>query len=161
MGYLAFVVLTAVAMLPGLLGVFIPLIPGIPYMFVVALVFAFADRFQHLSGAELSLLAVIAIVSLVIDYLAGILGARAGGASKKALLFGMIGLILGMIILPPFGGILGLFLGVLGAELLGGKTALKAFKAGQGSVIGALTGIGINLVLALLSLALFVVFALR
>jgi uncharacterized protein YqgC (DUF456 family) len=161
MGYLAFVVLTAVAMLPGLLGVFIPLIPGIPYMFVVALVFAFADRFQHLSGAELSLLAVIAIVSLVIDYLAGILGARAGGASKKALLFGFIGLILGVIVLPPFGGILGIFLGVLVAELAGGKTIRTAFKAGQGSVIGALTGIGINLVLALLSLVLFVIFALR
>ena len=158
--YLIVIGVTA-AMLPGLAGVLLPLVPGIPYMFVVALVYALADRFSHMSGVELLILGLIAVASLAVDYLAGILGARAGGASKKALLFGMIGLILGMIILPPFGGILGLFLGVLGAELLGGKTALKAFKAGQGSVIGALTGIGINLVLALLSLALFVVFALR
>ena len=158
--YLIVIGVTA-AMLPGLVGVLLPLVPGIPYMFVVALVYALADRLSHISGLELLILGLIAAASLAVDYLAGILGARAGGASKKALLFGMIGLILGMIILPPFGGILGLFLGVLGAELLGGKTALKAFKAGQGSVIGALTGIGINLVLALLSLALFVVFALR
>ncbi len=152
---------TAAAMLPGLAGVLLPLVPGIPYMFVVALVYALADRLSHISGLELLTLGLIAIASLAVDYLAGILGARAGGASKKALLFGMIGLILGMIILPPFGGILGLFLGVLAAELLGGKTALMAFKAGQGSVIGALTGIGINLLLALLFLILFVVFALH
>ena len=158
--YLIVIGVTA-AMLPGLAGVLLPLVPGIPYMFVVALVYALADRLSHISGLELLILGLIAAASLAVDYFAGILGARAGGASKKALLFGMIGLILGMIILPPFGGILGLFLGVLGAELLGGKTALKAFKAGQGSVIGALTGIGINLLLALLFLALFVVFALR
>ncbi len=130
-------------------------------MFAVALVFAFADRFQHLSGVELLLLGLIALLSLAVDYFAGILGARAGGASKRALLWGLIGLVVGMVIFPPFGGIIGLFLGVLIAELARGKDALSAFKAGQGSVIGALTGIGINLALALLTLVLFIVFALR
>ena len=150
-----------ILLLSGIVGVILPMLPGIPYMFVIALIFAVIDKFQHLTGLNLLILVLIAGLSLVVDYFSGILGARFGGASKRAILFGLISLIIGLIAFPPWGGIIGLFLGVLVAEISLGQKHLQAFKAAGGSLLGALTGIIINLILSLAFLVLFIVFAVK
>lgn len=150
-----------ILLLPGLVGVILPILPGIPYMFVVALIFAVIDKFQHLTGNNLLVLGLIAGLSLMIDYFAGLLGARFGGASRKAILFGLTGLIAGLILLPPWGGIIGLFSGVLVAEVSIGRKHLQALKAAGGSLLGTLTGIIINLILSIAFLVLFIVWAIR
>ncbi|OQA03533.1 MAG: hypothetical protein BWY68_00712 [bacterium ADurb.Bin400] len=104
-------------------------------------------------------MAIPAAASIAVDYFAGILGARYGGASKKAVLYGFVGLILGLVLLPPFGGIIGLFAGVAIAEWYSHRNKQRAVKAAAGSLIGSLTGILINLTLALLLLVLFIIFA--
>ena len=71
-----------VLMLPGLLGIVLPILPGVPYMMVVALTYGLVTHFHTLSGTPLYILGGIALVSLVIDYYSGIAGARIGGASK-------------------------------------------------------------------------------
>lgn len=161
MSHITLVVLALFFMLPGLLGVLLPAIPGVPYMFVVALVFGFVDRFAHLTGRELGWLAALAILSLVVDYTAGLLGAKLGGASKKAAAAGFMGLLLGTLLLPPIGGFIGLFAGVLFAELTRGQDERQALKAATGSVLGSLAGIAINLGVGLLLALLFLFFALR
>lgn len=154
------VIIFSILLLPGLAGVFLPLLPGIPFMFVIALIYALIDRFQHLEGNELMILGGIAVLSLIVDYCSGIIGAKYGGASKKAILYGIIGLIVGVILLPPFGGILGLFLGVLIAEIIQHRQGKRAIKAATGSVLGSILGIAANLVLGLLFIILFVLFSL-
>lgn len=161
MSHTALIVLATLLMIPGIIGILIPAIPGIPYMLVIALVFGSIDRWQHLQGAEIGWLAALAVLSLVVDYAAGILGARFGGASKKALTFGFIGMIIGTIILPPFGGLLGLFCGIMLAELARAKNHVKALKAATGGVMGALAGMAVNLMLAVFFLILFIIFSLR
>lgn len=155
------VLIFSILLLPGLAGIFIPLLPGIPLMFVIALIYGVIDRFQHLQGNEVMILGGIVVLSLIVDYCSGVIGAKYGGASKKAILFGFIGLIVGIILLPPFGGILGLFLGVLIAEMIQHRDQRRAVKAATGSLLGSLLGIVANLVLGLLFLILFIVFALR
>lgn len=145
-------------MLPALVGVFIPVIPGIPLMFLIALVFGFIDRFQTLSTNELSILLLIALVSVAIDYLAGFLGAKYSGASAKALSIGVLGMIIGLILFPPFGGLLGLFIGVLLTELRN-RTSHEALRAATGSVLGSLAGILLNALLAVLFVIFFIIFA--
>lgn len=125
-------------------------------MLAIALLFEFFDKFKHLTWSDLAILGTIAIASVIIDHLSGILGAKYGGASKKALLFGLLGFIVGVITFPPFGGILGVFVGVLVAELLGKKSHKQAVKAATGSLIGLLTGIAINLILGLIFMGLFI-----
>ena len=155
------VAIFALLMLPGLAGVLLPVVPGIPLMFVVALVFGFVDRWEHLLLWELGVLVGIVLLSLLVDYLAGLLGARYGGASRRAILWGLAGLVIGLLVFPPFGGLIGLFVGVLVAELAGGRDQREAFRAAAGSLLGTLIGTAVSLFLAVAFLALFILFALR
>ncbi|HJO89688.1 MAG: DUF456 domain-containing protein [Candidatus Pacebacteria bacterium] len=93
-----------------------------------------------------------------IDYFSGIIGAKYSGASKKGLLFGFLGLILGFIFLPPFGGFVGLFVGILIAEFIIKGNEIMALKTAAGSLIGIATGIFINILLAIAFFVLFVLF---
>lgn len=150
----------SVLLLPGFAGIVLPF-PALPYMFVVALIFGFVDRWQHLSVRELIILGVIMIVSFINDYVSGVLGAKYGGASKKSLLYGVVGMILGLIVASPFGGIPGLFIGILVAEIVMFKDHKKALKAATGSLIGTIAGMLISLFLALLFLVLFILFSIK
>ncbi|MFA5270124.1 MAG: DUF456 domain-containing protein [Patescibacteria group bacterium] len=159
MSDITLIIVAGVLMLPGLLGVFLPILPGIPFMFVIALICAIITKFTVLSGIEIGYLAGLMILSLLVDFLSGMLGAKMGGASGKSLLIGMVGLLLGTLLLPPFGGILGMFIGVVAGEIyFFGKTK-AAIKAATGSVLGALTGAVINLIVGLVFVGLFFVFA--
>ena len=130
-------------------------------MFVIALAYGFVDHFQKFTTAELIILAILAVLSVVVDYASGVLGAKYGGVSGKSAMAGFAGLILGLILFPPFGGIIGLFVGILVSELLLHKNQKKAFKAASGSLLGTLSGIIINLLVSLLFIVLFTVFALK
>ncbi len=147
--------------LVGTVGIIIPIFPAIPYMFLVSIIFGLVNRFKELTLKEIIILGVIAIVSVVVDYLSGVVGARYAGASKKAVFYGFIGMILGTILFPPFGGIPGIFLGVLAAEIIRHGNTERAVKAATGGLIGSVAGMAINLVLAILFFVLFIVFALK
>lgn len=145
-------------MIPGIIGLFIPVLPGIPFMLLVALTFGGVTTFSELTGNEIGILAIIAVASIAIDYLAGVLGAKYSGASARALGAGFLGMLIGLILLPPFGGLIGLFCGVLLVELRD-RTRHEALRAATGSLLGSLAGIVLNLLLAVLFLVLFLVFA--
>jgi len=155
------VAIFAVLMLPGAAGVLLPMIPGIPLMFVVAVVFGFVNRWEHLHPWELAVLFAIVLLSALVDYLAGMLGARYGGAGRRATMWGLVGLVVGLLVFPPFGGIIGLFVGVLVAELARGRSQFHALRAAAGSLLGSIAGILGNFFLALVFLVLFILFALH
>ncbi len=161
MPYILTVTLTTIAMIPGLAGVLIPVLPGLPIMFGVALVFGIIDHFSHLQPYELAILALLTVISLGIDYASGLLGAKYGGASKRATGYGIIGLIIGLIAFPPFGSIAGLFIGVLVGELTLQSNEKRAIKAASGTLLGTVAGIALNFILAIIFLILFWFFAIK
>lgn len=161
MNHLLLVIVFLVLMLPGLAGIFLPLVPSVPYMLLVALIFGLIDKFTHLSLGELVILGILGVASFLVDHLSGVVGAKYSGASKRSLLWGIIGAILGTVVLPPFGGIAGVFIGVLISEWSLHKDKTKAVKVAGGSLIGNITGMIVNLILAITFLALFVIFALN
>jgi uncharacterized protein YqgC (DUF456 family) len=145
-------------LLVGLLGVFIPILPGIPFMFCAVLVYGIVDKFGHISGNELIIFGVMALISLFIDYLAGALGAKMFGASGKGTLGGIIGSIVGLILFPPLGVFIGLALGVLIAEFVFAKKNLKtSTKITTGALLGALAGIILNLIIGLTFIITFII----
>lgn len=156
--HLISIIIAVLLMLPGFVGVFLPALPGIPYMFLVALAFVAVDQFQHLSGWELVGLLGLTIVSVMVDYFSGTLGAKFGGASTRATTAGMIGMLAGLFLFPPLGGLIGMFIAVLYVELQGG-TLHKALRAAGGSLAGSLAGILVNLLLALSFIILFIFLA--
>lgn len=126
----------------------------------MTMLYGLIENFKYLTGSELAVLAVIFCLSVVVDYTAGIIGAKYGGASKKSILYGIFGVIVGSILFPPFGGLPGLFIAVFVCELFLNKTRSQAFKAAKGSLLGVFTGIALNFVLALTFFSLFVFFIL-
>ncbi|MES2314845.1 MAG: DUF456 domain-containing protein [Patescibacteria group bacterium] len=151
------ILIATLLMLPGIISIAF-MLPGIPYLFIVALIYGFIDHFTRLSLNELLILGIIAICSVIIDQLAGILGAHYGGARGKTFLYGIAGAIIGTIIFPLFGGFLGLFIGIIIGELRRKQSSTHALKAATVGVIGTLTGVVINIILAITFLILFLVF---
>ena len=157
-----YVVLAVVGVLMafGIPAVLVPMLPGISYMFLVALLFGVADHFAHLTWENLAVLGGILILSFFVDYFAGILGARYGGADRRSILFGFLGIIIGVLLLPPFGGILGLFVGIFVGELRARKRGDKALRAATAGLIGSVAGGVVNCILAVTFFGLFILFAL-
>jgi len=151
--------LTLLLLLPGFVGVLLPIVPGIPYMFVITLVFALLTNLRLITSQELAILGAIALASIIIDYSSGILAARLTGASKKASLYGLLAMIIGTLLLPPFGGILAMFIVILLIELKEYRDHRQAFRIASASLVGSISAVAVNFILAFLFLILFIVFS--
>lgn len=160
---MSYIIITifSILLLPGIICTLIPVVPALPYMFLVALIYGFIDKFAHLSPYEIIILAVVTIISIVVDWVSGILGAKYGGASVKSIYAGLAGFIIGMILLPPFGGLLGLFVAIFLSEVMMMKNHLHALKSAAGGLIGSIIGIVINFIISIIFLATFIVLALK
>ncbi|MBI5134197.1 MAG: DUF456 domain-containing protein [Candidatus Taylorbacteria bacterium] len=154
-GFIAALVL----LLPGIAMAFVPLLPALPYMFAVALTYGLIDGFSALSGKEIAILLCIALVSMAIDQISGVLGAKLGGAHARSLLWGIAGGVFGTLVVPALGSFAGLFVGVLAGEIYYKKTGRTAFKAAGGALLGAVAGVAVNVVLAVAFAFCFFFFA--
>ena len=76
----------ALLVLAGLAGTLLPVLPGAPLVLAGLLLAAWVDGFVHIGGWTLSLLAVLTIISLIVDFWATAHGAKRVGASKLAML---------------------------------------------------------------------------
>lgn len=159
-------------MLLGVVGAFIPAIPG-PSLIVGAIVAAgFIYGWQQVTVPLIVSIIVLALC-FAIEYLAGILGGQKAGASNWGQVGAMIGLGLGFFgLLPalPVGGPLigiffGPFIGAVIAEIFylmrdKSLSALdrlqKSLRAGIGIVAGSVVGLVMQ---GLLSLGVLLVFA--
>ncbi len=110
------------AMLVGLVGAVVPGLPGVPLIFLSALVYAYLTSFEVVGGWIIALLGLFAALALVADYVATSYGARRFGASWAGTLGGAVGGIVGTLAGMLFFGIgafLGLILGTIGGVFLG------------------------------------------
>ncbi|HRW62065.1 MAG TPA: DUF456 domain-containing protein [Bacteroidales bacterium] len=128
----------------GLLGCVLPVIPGPPLSFIGILVLHFT-KFAHFSTTFLLVLAFIAILVTVLDYIVPVWGTKKFGGTKAGMWGATIGMIIGMIFLGPLGLILGPLAGAIIGEVINGANNKDAFKAGIGAFIGFLLGVGLKL----------------
>jgi uncharacterized protein YqgC (DUF456 family) len=159
MSHIVFLAIFSALMIPGLIAVLM-MLPGVSYLFIIALLYEIVDRFAHLTWKELCVLAGLTVISITVDQLSGFIGARWGGARGKTFLYGIAGVVVGTIIMPIFGGLVGLFIGIFIGETMRRKNPEQALKAATGSAIGTATGILINMCIALFFIALFILFVL-
>ena len=146
-------VVAAALILVGLVGAIIPALPGIPLIFGGIWLLAWADRYQHLGKWWLLGIAVIGLVGLVVDLLAGVLGAKRVAASPQAVWGALLGTLIGLFFGLP-GLLLGPFLGAVVGELAAGNSVLRSAHVGVGTWIGLLFGTLVKLVSSLMMVAL-------
>lgn len=132
-------ILSGVLIVTGMVGTVLPALPGVPLVFAGMLLAAWTDHFQHVGVVTLSLLGVLATLAMLIEFVAGLLGARRVGASGRALWGATIGTLIGL-----FFGLAGLlfgpFVGAVAGELSIGSKAVRATKVGIGTWLGLLLG---------------------
>ena len=140
-------IIAIIVAIVGVLGGFLPVIPGPPLSAVaLLLVFLSKEAADPISLTALIIWAVIAIVLTILDYiLPGIL-AKAAGGHKAAEKGATIGLIVGLFF-TPVGMILGSFLGAFLGEYLAEKQGIAAsLKAAVGSFIAFILTTGIKVI---------------
>jgi uncharacterized protein len=136
-------ILGIILMLIGIIGCLVPVLPGPPLSFLGIILLHFS-RFGEFTPSALIIFAAITIVVSILDYIVPIWGTKRFGGSKYGTRGATVGLIIG-IFLGPAGIIIGPFVGAVVGELLFKDDMKYAFKAGFGSLLGFMTGIGLKL----------------
>lgn len=139
----------------GIIGSFLPIIPGPPTGWLGLLLLHLTDKVES-NWNFLGITLAISIVVVIADYVIPAIGTKKFGGSKYGVWGSTIGLIAGLIF-TPVGMILGLFLGAFIGELINdAKDVKKAFKASVGSVIGFFFSTGLKLIVGLVFLGYYV-----
>ncbi len=136
-------ILGIILMLIGIIGCLVPVLPGPPLSYL-GLIMLHLTRFGQFSSTLLITLAVITIVVTILDYIVPIWGTKKFGGSKYGTRGATVGLIIGLF-LGPAGIIIGPLIGAVVGELIFKDDMRYAVRAGFGSLLGFLTGIGLKL----------------
>ncbi|MBS0010223.1 MAG: DUF456 domain-containing protein [Bacteroidales bacterium] len=140
--------LAIVLMIIGIIGCLVPVLPGPPLSFTGLLILHFTG-FAEFSTRLLVTLGLIAITVAIFDYLVPIWGTKKFGGSRYGIRGATLGLIIGLFFGPP-GIIIGPFIGAVIGELIYRDNFNYALRAGLGSLIGFMAGIGLKLATSLI-----------
>jgi hypothetical protein len=155
--------LAIAAMVVGLIGIILPIIPGVGFVWLAMLGYAIAEQFTTIDPISFTVLTILGAIGVSADLWMSQVGAKIGGASIWSLLsgvlLGLIGAIVGFVFLgigAVPGAILGAILGVFLAEWYRRKDWREAFKAGGGWLVGCTLSGVVQLLIALLMMVIFV-----
>lgn len=142
------IILGAILIIIGIIGCFLPLLPGPPVAYVGLLLLQFTSR-SPFSAGFIVLWAAITIVVTLIDYWFPIYGTKRLGGTKMGVNGATAGLLIGLFFFPPLGMIIGPFLGALGGEMIAGQSSGRALRSALGSFAGFLAGTFMKLAVTL------------
>ena len=136
-------IFSIILMILGIIGCLVPVLPGPPLSYLGMILLHFS-KFADFSSNILIAMAVIAVLVTILDYIVPVWGTKRFGGSKYGTRGATVGLIIGLF-LGPLGIIIGPFIGAFVGELIFKDDIKYALKAGFGSLLGFLTGIGLKL----------------
>lgn len=123
----------------GLAGSILPVLPGPPIAYGgILLTHFFTDI--HFSTTALILYGVFTALILAVDYIIPAYWVKKSGGTKWGSNGSIIGMLVGIVFLPPIGMLIGTFAGAVIGEMLAGQNQEVAFKSGIATFFGFLTG---------------------
>ncbi len=140
------IILGVICLIIGIVGCIVPGLAGPPFSFLALILLSIAKRWEPFSPVFLIAMAAVTIIVTALDYIVPAAGAKKYGASKFGFWGAVIGMIIGIIYIPPLGMIIGAFIGAFVGELLIGKQSSAALKAGWGVFVGVMIGILLKLI---------------
>ncbi len=147
-------VLSAALIVLGLAGTVLPVLPGTVLVWGGIVLGAWIDDFTRVGMITVVVITLLAVLAWVLEYVAGLMGARKAGASKLALLGAAAGTVLGL-----FMGLVGvLFMPLVGATVgkyLAQKDQAHAVKVGLATWVGIMVGLIAKVVLAFIMVGIF------
>lgn len=151
------VIIISLTILVGIAGTFVPFLPGVPLIFIGIASYGWFEGFHHITPRYLVIIASLTVLSMIMDYLSSILGAKIFGSSKQGTWGALIGTFLGLFFFPPIGIFIGPLAGAIIGEIAAGNEINKALKVGLGTVAGLFSGMVFNLILAIAMIISFLI----
>lgn len=140
-------VLGALLIAVGIAGTVLPALPGTAFVLAGIVLIAWIDDFTRVGVWAVAVCALLAALAFMLDYVAGLLGARRAGASPQAVAGAAIGTVAGI-----FMGLVGLlFMPLVGAalgEFLARRDHRRAAHVGVATWLGIMIGLVAKVVLA-------------
>jgi len=149
------IIIAALFMILGIMGSFLPVLPGPITSWLGLLIAHFTDA-APMNKSFLIITLVIAIAIWVLDYIIPAMGTKRYGGTRYGMIGTTVGLIVGLFAPIPGGIIIGPFVGALIGELINKNDTKTATKAAFGSFIGFLTSTFIKFVVAIIYFGLFI-----
>jgi uncharacterized protein YqgC (DUF456 family) len=148
-------ILAIALMLVGVAGIVLPALPGVPLMFAGMVVAAAIDDFQRIGWITLTVLGLLTLLAVVVDFLASVMGVKRAGASRRAIWGALIGTVIGLFLGLP-GLIFGPFAGALIGELSVHGRLDQASRVGLATWLGLIFGTLAKIAIAFAMLGIFV-----
>lgn len=149
-------ILSIALIVAGFAGIVLPALPGTLLVFAGIVLGAWIDDFTRVGWFALGAIAVLAVLAWLMDYVAGILGAKRAGASRLAIIGAASGTVAGI-----FMGLVGvLFMPLVGAavgEYMARRQHGQAVRVGIATWLGLMAGMLAKFVLAFMMVGIFCV----
>lgn len=152
------IVIGMILLIVGIIGCILPILPG-QILSWASLLMLQLQRDPPFTAKFIFVWALITAGVTLLDYFVPIWGTKKLGGSKTGMWGATIGLIFGIFFFPPFGLIIGPFIGAVIGELIAGKNSNVAFRSGLGSFFGFVAGTMMKLVISFIMGYYFVIHA--
>jgi len=140
----------------GVAGTVLPALPGTLFVLGGIVLAAWIDDFTRVGPVSVTVVTVLALLAWVLDYVAGLLGARKAGASKLAIVGAALGTVAGL-----FMGLIGVFfmplVGAAIGEYIAQRDHARAAHVGIATWLGIMAGMVAKVVIAFMMIGVFIV----
>jgi hypothetical protein len=150
------VIISFLFMVLGVIGSFLPILPGPLTSWVGLLILHFTSAVP-MNWTFLIITFSVALAIWLLDYIIPAMGTKRFGGSKAGIIGTSIGLIVGLIAPIPGGIIIGPFCGALIGELINKSDFNKAIKSALGSFLGFLASTFIKFVVAIIYFGFYII----
>jgi len=151
------ITLGAICIFIGVLGTFVPVIPGPPLSWIGLLLLQYTSNVAF-SPIFIGVTGVIALLATLLDYYLPVLGTKKYGGSKGGVLGAIMGLLFAVFfpVFGPLGFLVWPFAGAFIGELSQQKNQKNSLRAAWGSFVGFLAGSLIKLIISMAYAGFFI-----
>ena len=139
------IILALVCGIVGILGSILPALPGPPISYVGLLLLLPCEG-ADISSTALWITGIFLAIVSILDYVAPVWLTNLCGGGKQATRGSMAGLIAGLFFFPPWGLIIGPFVGAFIGELMESASKGKALKVALMSFLGFVITTGMKII---------------
>lgn len=140
------IIIGAAFIIAGLIGAFLPVVPGLPFSYVGLLILQLVHAPFSITFM-LVWLGIVIIFSFVLDNVLPAWATKKMGGTVYGVTGSMIGLVAGLFF-TPIGIIVGPLLGAFIGEIISGQKSDRALKSALGAFVGFMAATGLKVVVA-------------
>ncbi len=159
LGEASLLTIVLAVMLVGLIGLVIPILPGLVIIWLAGLVYGIVTGFSTAGWIIIVLMTILMVVGSLADNVIMGASARQKGASWLAIGVALVLAIVGSLLMPPFGGLVLALLGIFGVEMYRLRDLQKALDSTKSMAFGCGWAVVVRAGIGALMIGLWILWA--